>query len=108
MMQYEQKYSIKFRVTEEEAAEIRRKANATGMNLSKFLRTADVNIQVVLYNTADVYEFRSEINKIGNYIYNAVVKAQLKIWNKDSGCLYWSYKLLTDTVNTQDWLDRDS
>ena len=59
---------MKFRATEEEAAEIRRKATAAGMTVSRFLRTASVNSQVVLYNTADLFGLRSEIKKIGNNI----------------------------------------
>ena len=59
---------MKFRVTEEESAEIRRKAAAAGMNVSRFLRTSAVKSQVVLYNTADVYGLRSEIKKIGNNV----------------------------------------
>ena len=59
---------MKFRVTEEEAAEIRRKAAVAGMNISRFLRTSAVKSQVVLYNTADVFGLRSEIKKIGNNI----------------------------------------
>ena len=41
-------------------------------------------------------------------IYNAVAKAQLDAWNKGSGYYYWSYKLLTDTVNTPGWIGWDS
>ena len=41
-------------------------------------------------------------------IYNAVAKAQLDAWKKGSGYFYWSYKLLTDTVNTQGWVGWDS
>lgn len=59
---------MKFRATEEEAAEIRRKANAAGMNVSRFLRTAAVNSQVVLYNTADIFGLRSDLKRIGNNI----------------------------------------
>ena len=59
---------MKFRATEEEAAEIRRKANAAGMTVSRFLRTAAVNSQVVLYNTADIYGLRSDLRRIGNNI----------------------------------------
>ncbi len=59
---------MKFRATEEETAEIRRKAAAAGMNVSRFLRTSAVKSQVVLYNTADVYGLRSEIKKIGNNV----------------------------------------
>ena len=59
---------MKFRATEEEAADIRRKASAARMNVSRFLRTAAVKSQVVLYNTADVYGLRSEIKKIGNNV----------------------------------------
>lgn len=59
---------MKFRATEEEAAEIRRKAAAAGMNVSRFLRTAAVKSQVVLYNTADIYGLRSDLRRIGNNI----------------------------------------
>ena len=59
---------MKFRATEEEASDIRRKASASGMNVSRFLRTAAVNGQVVLYNTNDLYGLRSDIKRIGNNI----------------------------------------
>ena len=59
---------MKFRATEEEAAEIRRKAAAAGLNVSRFLRTSAVKSQVVLYNTADIYGLRSDIRRIGNNI----------------------------------------
>ena len=59
---------MKFRATEEEAAEIRRKAAAAGMNVSRFLRTSAVKSQVVLYNTADIYGLRSDLRRIGNNI----------------------------------------
>ena len=59
---------MKFRATEEEAAEIRRKAAAAGMNVSRFLRTSAVKSQVVLYNTADIYGLRSDLRHIGNNI----------------------------------------
>ena len=41
-------------------------------------------------------------------IYNAVAKAQLDAWKKGSGYFYWSYKLLTDTVNENGWVGWDS
>lgn len=41
-------------------------------------------------------------------IYRAVAKAQLNAWNKGSGYFYWSYKLLTDTVNVKGWIGWDS
>ena len=41
-------------------------------------------------------------------IYNAVAKVQTEAWNKGSGYFYWSYKLLTDTVNTEGWVGWDS
>ena len=59
---------MKFRATEEEASEIRRKAAAAGMNVSRFLRTSAVKSRVVLYNTADIYGLRSDIRRIGNNI----------------------------------------
>ena len=59
---------MKFRAAEEEAAEIRRKAAAAGMNVSRFLRTSAVNSQVVIYNTSDFYGLRSDLRRIGNNI----------------------------------------
>ena len=41
-------------------------------------------------------------------IYQAVAEAQLEVWNAGSGYFYWSYKLLTDTVNTKGWIGWDS
>ena len=41
-------------------------------------------------------------------IYQALAKAQLKAWDAGSGYFYWSYKLLTDTVNTPGWVGWDS
>lgn len=41
-------------------------------------------------------------------IYQAVAKAQLAAWDKGSGYFYWSYKLLTDTVNDAGWNGWDS
>ena len=43
-----------------------------------------------------------------NEIYRAVADAQLQAWQKGSGYFYWSYKLLTDTVNENGWLGWDS
>ncbi len=41
-------------------------------------------------------------------IYLPIAKAQLEAWGKGSGFFYWSYKLLTDTVNTPGWIGWDS
>lgn len=41
-------------------------------------------------------------------IYHAVAEAQLNAWEKGSGYFYWSYKLLTDTVNDKGWIGWDS
>ncbi len=41
-------------------------------------------------------------------IYNAIAKAQLDAWANGSGYFYWSYKLLTDTVNTEGWTGWDA
>ncbi len=41
-------------------------------------------------------------------IYLAVARAQLNAWNQGSGYFYWSYKLLTDTVNEPGWIGWDS
>lgn len=36
-------------------------------------------------------------------IYEAVGKAQLEAWRKGSGYFYWTYKMLLDTVNENNW-----
>ena len=41
-------------------------------------------------------------------IYTALSNAQLQAWKKGSGYFYWSYKLLTDTVNEPGWIGWDS
>ena len=41
-------------------------------------------------------------------IYQAIGKAQLSAWKKCSGYFYWSYKLLSDTVNSRGWNGWDS
>ena len=41
-------------------------------------------------------------------IYLSIARAQLEAWNKGSGYFYWSYKLLTDTVNDPGWIGWDS
>ncbi len=41
-------------------------------------------------------------------IYSALAKAQLNAWSKGAGYFYWSYKLLTDTVNTDGWTGWDA
>ena len=41
-------------------------------------------------------------------IYETLAKAQLELWEKGSGYFYWSYKLLTDPVNTPGWIGWDS
>lgn len=41
-------------------------------------------------------------------IYQALAKEQLEAWKKGNGYFYWSYKLLTDTVNTKGWIGWDS
>lgn len=76
---------MKFRVTEEEAAEIRRKADAAGMNVSRFLRTSAVKSQVVLYNTNDIYGLRSDIKRIGNNINQIamVVNSNMAVYQSD-------------------------
>ena len=40
-------------------------------------------------------------------IYRTLAQAQLDAWNAGSGYFYWSYKLLTDTVNTPGWVGWD-
>lgn len=41
-------------------------------------------------------------------IYRLLAQAQLSAWKKGSGYFYWSYKLLTDTVNEPGWIGWDS
>lgn len=41
-------------------------------------------------------------------IYQTLAKAQLEAWKCGSGYFYWSYKLLTDTVNDKGWIGWDS
>lgn len=92
---------MKFRATEEEAAEIRRKAAAAGMTVSRFLRTSAVNSQVVLYNTADIFGLRSEIKKIGNNINQIamVVNSNRSVYQSDVRELKKQFSDLSEKLN---------
>ncbi|MBQ5318586.1 MAG: plasmid mobilization relaxosome protein MobC [Oscillospiraceae bacterium] len=92
---------LKFRATEEEASEIRRKAAVAGMNVSRFLRTSAVNSQVVLYNTADIFGLRSEIKKIGNNINQIamVVNSNRSVYQSDVRELKKQFSELSEKLN---------
>ena len=92
---------MKFRATEEEAAEIRRKANAAGMTVSRFLRTAAVNSQVVLYNTADLFGLRSDLKRIGNNInqITMVVNSNRSVYQSDVRELKKQFSDLSEKLN---------
>ena len=92
---------MKFRATEEEASEIRRKAAAAGMNVSRFLRTSAVKSQVVLYNTADIFGLRSEIKKIGNNINQIamVVNSNRSVYQSDVRELKKQFSELSEKIN---------
>ena len=92
---------MKFRATEEEAAEIRRKANAAGMTVSRFLRTAAVNSQVVLYNTADLFGLRSDLKRIGNNINQIamVVNSNRSVYQSDVRELKKQFSELSERLN---------
>ena len=92
---------MKFRATEEESAEIRRKAAAAGMTVSRFLRTSAVKSQVVLYNTADIFGLRSEIKKIGNNINQIamVVNSNRSVYQSDVRELKKQFSDLSEKLN---------
>lgn len=92
---------MKFRATEEEASEIRRKAAAAGMNVSRFLRTSAVNSQVVLYNTADLFGLRSELRRIGNNINQIamVVNSNRSVYQSDVRELKKQFSELSEKLN---------
>ena len=92
---------MKFRATEEEASENRRKAAAAGMNVSRFLRTSAVNSQVVLYNTADIFGLRSELKRIGNNINQIamVVNSNRAVYGNDIRDLKKQFSELSEKIN---------
>ena len=92
---------MKFRATEEEASEIRRKAAAAGMNVSRFLRTSAVNSQVALYNTADLFGLRSELRRIGNNINQIamVVNSNRSVYQSDVRELKKQFSELSEKLN---------
>ena len=92
---------MKFRATEEEAAEIRHKSAAAGMTVSRFLRTSAVNSQVVLYNTADVFGLRSDLKRIGNNINQIamVVNSNKAVYGNDIRDLKKQFSELSEKLN---------
>ena len=61
-------------------------------------------VENVNFEVAEKYISDEEKKKI----YRAIAEAQISAWNKGSGYFYWSYKLLTDTVNDRGWIGWDS
>ena len=92
---------MKFRATEEEVSDIRRKAAAAGMTVSRFLRTSAVNSQVVLYNTSDVFRLRSELRRIGNNINQIamVVNSNRSVYQSDVRELKKQFSELSEKLN---------
>ena len=92
---------MKFRAAEKEASEIRRKAAAAGMTVSRFLRTSAVNSQVVLYNTADIFGLRSELRRIGNNINQIamVVNSNRSVYQSDVRELKKQFSELSEKLN---------
>ena len=92
---------MKFRATEEEVSDIRRKAAAAGMTVSRFLRTSAVNSQVVLYNTADLFGLRSELRRIGNNINQIamVVNSNRSVYQSDIRELKKQFSELSEKFN---------
>ena len=92
---------MKFRATEEEASEIRHKAAAAGMNVSRFLRTSAVKSQVVLYNTADIFGLRSDLKRIGNNInqITMVVNSNRSVYQSDVRELKKQFSELSEKLN---------
>ncbi|WP_455527140.1 plasmid mobilization protein [Huintestinicola sp.] len=92
---------MKFRATEEEVSDIRRKAAAAGMTVSRFLRTSAVNSQVVLYNTADLFGLRSELRRIGNNINQIamVVNSNRSVYQSDVRELKKQFSELSEKLN---------
>lgn len=92
---------MKFRATEEEVAEIKRKSAAAGMNVSRFLRMSAVNSQVVLYNTADLFGLRSELKRIGNNINQIamVMNSNKAVYGNDIRDLKKQFSELSEKLN---------
>ncbi len=92
---------MKFRAAEEEASEIRRKAAAAGMTVSRFLRTSAVKSQVVIYNTADLFGLRSDIRRIGNNINQIamVVNSNRSVYQSDVRELKKQFSDLSEKLN---------
>ena len=59
---------IKVRVSADELAEIKGKAEKTMMNLSDYVRTSAVNEKIILYDTEHIFRFEQELHSIGNNI----------------------------------------
>ena len=59
---------IKVRVSADELAEIKGKAEKTMMNLSDYVRTSAVKEKIILYDTEHIFRFEQELHSIGNNI----------------------------------------
>ena len=59
---------IKVRVSTDELAEIKGKAEKAMMNLSDYVRTSAVKEKIILYDTEHIFRFGQELHAIGNNI----------------------------------------
>ena len=85
MSQRSRDIQIKFRVSEEEAEQLRKKVEQSGKSMQEYLLSCALNTPIT--NTDGIKELYPEIKRIGNNL-NQIAKAL-------NGSAYYSYSLIT-------------
>ena len=76
---------IKIRVTADEMSAIKKRAENSGMNVSKFIRTLTLNGKIILYDTENIYRFNQLMRSVGTNINQiaAVVNSEKSVYKND-------------------------
>ncbi len=77
--------NIKIRVSENELAHIKERAEASGMNISGYMRKCAVDGKIILYETKNVFGLKTALKAIGINVNQiaAVVNSTGSVYAKD-------------------------
>ncbi|MBQ8826955.1 MAG: plasmid mobilization relaxosome protein MobC [Oscillospiraceae bacterium] len=94
--------SIKIRVSPDEYADIKNRAETADMNISKFIRTIALNGKIILYDTENIYRFNQLMRSIGANVNQIamVVNSEKSVFKVDIENLRKEVKNLSDEFHS--------
>ncbi len=90
---------IKIRVSADEMAEIKNKAERAGMKISKYIRTSALSCKIILYDTDNIYRANQLLRSVGTNINQiaTVINSEKSVYKKDIEDLREQVKILSET-----------